>query len=95
MPLKTLGPIGPRAVGERVKEGTQNTGFFYHNIILLYFFSKSVHGYLAMRCVKQGERKRDMKLIQKIIKQFSFSGKDEGENQISLGQKGNQRMVDI
>jgi hypothetical protein len=55
-----------------------------------------VHGYLAMRCVKQGERKRDMKLIQKIIKQFfSFSGKDEGENQISQGQKGNPRMVDI
>ncbi len=70
MPLKTLGPIGPRAVGERVKEGTQNIGFFYHNIILQYFFSKSVHGYLAMWCVKQGERKRDMKLIQKIIKQF-------------------------
>ncbi len=49
-----------------------------------------------MRCVKQGERKRDMTLIQKIIKQyFPFSEKDKGENQISHGQKGNETMVDI
>jgi hypothetical protein len=35
-----------------------------------------------------------MKLFNISIQYFPFSGKDKGKNQISNGQKGNQKLVD-
>jgi hypothetical protein len=45
MPLKTLGPIGPRAVGERVKKNHISTYNLLHMKDCLYIFSVNVHLY--------------------------------------------------